>query len=450
MNIYEFSQTAGPPLYDFFPRLHTAIAEWLACMVFILPRSKRFTGWKLYAVYAVFAALLLATNNLNERVEGIAWVAVMAACLLEMYLMIWMCCMASPWKAMYHWAHAFMTAEFAASLEWQINCYIIYGFRSITFEESFYVMGTVYLIVFVSTWLLNNRMPLLRNTLHTTRTDAAVFAVIALTTDIIGNFKFILPGSVISDLTGAGILFIRTMTDFAGLLLIYVVDLQRRAMHVRYELNAMDNLLHRQYEQFQEAEANNEAMHRVYHDLKHQIAFIRGEPNREKREAYLDELDRTVSIHDAETSTGNAVVDTLLTSKNLLCVDQGITMTVFADAHDAGFLDVMDLCSIFGNAVDNAIEYEQRVEDRSCRLIKVIVRTQNGFLLIRIQNYCNEEIPIKNGVIATSKKDKAIHGYGIKSIRRAVEKYEGSLTMEQENEWFILTALIPIPRQPAE
>ena len=142
------------------------------------------------------------------------------------------------------------------------------------------------------------------------------------------------------------------MTDFAGLLLLYVIDIQRRAVRVRYELNAMDNLLSRQYEQFQTAEANNEAMHRVYHDLKHQIAFIRGEENEEKREAYLAELDRVVSKHEAEASTGNAVVDTLLTSKNLLCLEHGITMTVFADAHDAEFLDVMDLCSIFGNAIE--------------------------------------------------------------------------------------------------
>ena len=209
----------------------------------------------------------------------------------------------------------------------------------------------------------------------------------------------------------------------------------------------MDNLLNRQYEQFQAAEANNEALHRVYHDLKHQIAYIRQEANTEKRESYLDEMDRVISAHEAESNTGNAVLDTLLTSKNLLCLDKHITMTVFADANDAGFIDAMDLLSIFGNAIDNAIEYEQRIEDPSCRLIKVTVRTQNQFLLIRIENYCEETIPMKNGSIATSKQDKQLHGYGIKSIRRAVEKYDGSLTLSQEDEWFILSVLIPIPTE---
>lgn len=307
-------------------------------------------------------------------------------------------------------------------------------------------MGAVYLVVFSLLWLLNNRLALLKNTLHVTRGDAVGAVLIAVLMFSIGNFRYIFPGATVSQLTGACILFIRTMTDFAGLLLLYIIDVQRRAMRNRLELNAMDNLLNRQYEQFQAAEANNEAMHRVYHDLKHQIAFIRGEENLEKREAYLDELAQVISAHEAEASTGNAVLDTLLTAKNLFCLDHEITMTVFADAHDAGFLDAMDLCSIFGNAIDNAIEYEQRIEEKDLRLIKVTVRTQNQFLLIQIQNYCQETIPMKNGVIATSKADKQFHGYGIKSIRRAVEKYEGSLTLTQDDDWFTLTVLIPIPR----
>lgn len=434
-------------LYDIFPRLHTAIAEWVACMIYILPRTKRFSGWKLYLICLAFGALLLVPNYFSEMVTGLPWVGLMAVCILIMFFMIWTCCKASFRKAVHQWSHAFLAAEFAASLEWQINCYIMYEKRPMSFAQTFIVMVITYLAVFSLLWLLNNRIALLKIIPHVSRTDAVVSVVIAMLMFSLGNFRYMIPNATVSKLTGGGILFVRTMTDLSGLLLLYIIDIQRRALHARYELGAMDTLLNRQYEQFQVAEVNNEAMHQVYHDLKHQIAFIRAEDNREKREAYLDEMDRVVSIHEAESNTGNAVVDTLLTSKNLLCLEHGITMTVFADAHDAGFLDVMDLCSIFGNAVDNAIEYEQRVEDRDCRLIKITVRTQNEFLLIRIQNYCIETIPIVNGTIATSKQDKRIHGYGIKSIRRAVEKYDGSLTMEQDGDWFTLTALIPIPRQ---
>ena len=434
-------------LYDIFPRLHTAIAEWIACVIYILPRTKRLKGWKLYAVMLGFAGLLLIPNYFSETVDGFPWVLLMAACMLVMFLMIWTCCKASFRKAIHQWSHAFLAAEFAASLEWQTNCYIMYEEQPLSFGQTFIAMGIIYLVVFSLLWILNNQIALLKIIPHVSRTDAVVSVVIALLMFSLGNFRFILPGTKISQITGAGILFIRTMTDFAGLLLLYIIDIQRRALYARYELGAMDSLLNRQYEQYQAAEANNEAIQRVYHDLKHQIAFIREEKDRKKKAAYLEQLDSVISVREAQADTGNAVLDTLLTTKNMICLERGITMTVFADAHDAGFLDVMDLCSLFGNAVDNAIEYEQQVEDESCRLIKVTVRTQSRFLLIRIQNYCNEKLPIEDGTIATSKKDKRIHGYGIKSIRRAVEKYDGTLTMEQEDDWFVLKALIPIPGQ---
>ena len=116
-------------------------------------------------------------------------------------------------------------------------------------------------------------------------------------------------------------------------------------------------------------------------------------------------------------------------------------MTCFAAGSGMRFLDVMDLCSIFGNALDNAIEYEKKIGDPEKRLIKVTVYNQNRFLLIRIENYCEETIPLRDGLPVTTKKDP---------IRHAAEKYGGSLTVTQEPPWFVLTVLIPAEGIPAE
>ena len=432
-------------LFDNFPRLHTAIAEWVACMIFILPRTKRLKGWRLYACYAGFAGLLYVTNYFNEQVYGFVWVLLMGCCMAEMFCMIWLCCQMTVWKTLYHWAHAFMVAEFAASLEWQINCYIIYEVRMIRPVEFLYAMFAVYVVVFGLLWVINKKTGFLKNTLHTTPRDGTLVFIIAMFMFMLGNFRYMFPQSLVTELTGGGILFVRTMADFAGLILLYCIDAQRQEAYLSNEVQTMDVVLRRQYEHFRLAETNNEAMHRVYHDLKNQIAFIRSEKDETKKEQYLSEMDRIVSTHEAEANTGNSVLDTLLTGKNLLCLDEGITMTIYADASDIGFMDVMDICSIFGNAVDNAIEYETQIPDKNCRLIKVTVRSQNNFLLIRIDNYCQEKIEVNDGLIPSSKTDNQVHGYGLKSIRRSVEKYQGSLTLEQQDDWFSLIVLIPIP-----
>lgn len=434
-------------LFSEFPRIHTAIAEWIACLIYIVPRTKRFQGWKLYSVCAAFFVVLLLTNVPSEHEDGLVWVLLMIGCMAEMFLMIYFCCKASVWKALYYWAHAFIAAEFAASLEWQLNCYIIYGGYPLTNGQAYIVMSVVYLIVFGLLWMLNRRGNLLKNQPHISYREALSAMTIALAMFTLSNTGFAFRESVISQTMGAGVLFVRTLSDLSGLILLYAHDEQRKEIQLRYELESMDQLLNRQYEQFRLAEANNEAMHRVYHDLKHQIAFIKAEPDEEKKASYLSEMEQVVSIHEAEVNTGNSILDTLLTSKNMLCMESGITMTCFADASEMRFLDVMDICSIFGNAIDNAIEYERKISDPKKRLIKVTVYHQNRFLLIRIENYCEEAIPLKDGLPATTKQDKNMHGYGIKSIRQAAEKYGGNVSITQEPQWFVLTVLIPNSRE---
>ena len=430
-------------LYSTLPALHTAIAEWIACIIYILPRSKRLKGWILWVFCAGSFGVLVGVNFLRVQQDGIPWILLMLAGMAMMYLTILLCCKAGPWKALYHWAHAFIAAEFAASLEWQLNCYLVYSGHPMNDLRMFAVMAIVYLIVYGILGYLNIRGELMKNQIHTTYREALGAAAIALAMFSLSNITFALRDSVVSTTMGAGVLFARTITDLSGLFLLYAHDIQRRDIYLRNELEAMDSLLNRQYEQFKLAEANNEAMHRVYHDLKHQIAFIKSETDEKKRESYLREMESVVSLHEAEAVTGNSVLDTILTSKNLICAEKGITMTCFADASRLDRLDVMDICSIFGNAIDNAIEYEATLEDPERRLIKVTVYRENRFLLIRVENYCEEQIPLHDGLPKTRKNDSRYHGYGLKSIRRTAEKYGGSMTLSQEDDWFTLTVLIP-------
>ena len=97
----------------FFPRIHTAIAEWLACMLFILPQKKRFgeTSWQQIGCCIGFLALLLGLNLLNQEQSGLIWMLLMAACMGTMLAMIVCCCKLKLMKAGYIWAHAFITAE---------------------------------------------------------------------------------------------------------------------------------------------------------------------------------------------------------------------------------------------------------------------------------------------------------------------------------------------------
>jgi sensor histidine kinase regulating citrate/malate metabolism len=121
-----------------------------------------------------------------------------------------------------------------------------------------------------------------------------------------------------------------------------------------------------------------------------------------------------------------------------------IRITCVADGKLLDFMHVTDICTIFGNALDNAIENAVLIEDPEKRMIHVTVSAQKSFVLINISNYFEGKIELKNNALPkTTKHDKCNHGFGLKSIGYAVEKYNGTMSVSAENNWFELKILMP-------
>ena len=235
----------------------------------------------------------------------------------------------------------------------------------------------------------------------------------------------------------------RTLTDFVGMILMFIQQEQRRETMLQRDLTAMENLFQRQYDQYQQYKENDEILGRKYHDLKHQIAAIRAESDPQKRESYLDGLDEVIDIYESRHKTGNAVLDTVLSGKSMICAQKDIEFLSYADAGKLGFMDTMDICSVFGNALDNAIESVEKVSDPQKRQIKLYVYNQNQFLLIRVENYFQGDLQYADGRLITTKKHAQFHGYGVKSIMQTAEKYGGNATVSTEGDLFKLILLIP-------
>jgi sensor histidine kinase regulating citrate/malate metabolism len=128
----------------------------------------------------------------------------------------------------------------------------------------------------------------------------------------------------------------------------------------------------------------------------------------------------------------------------MYCDKHGITLTSVVDGKLLDFMNAMDICSIFGNALDNAIESELKIPNKEKRLIHVTVSQQRNFLMIRFENYFEGDLKYREGILATTKKEQGFHGYGIKSIKYTVNKYGGAVGITAENNWFDLKILIPI------
>lgn len=245
-------------------------------------------------------------------------------------------------------------------------------------------------------------------------------------------------------LDGTHIFFILLAQFYCAVMLYFQYTLFSKSA-IKQELAALKRIWHQQKQQYQLSRETIAIINRKCHDLKHQVAAMRAMADSEERERYLSEIEGSVRIYDSIFQTGNEVLDTVLTEKSLTCEAGGIVFSCIVDGKSLAFLDPVDLYSMLGNALDNAIEGVRQLEEREKRLIDVLIRTENKLLLIQIVNPAAGPITFRDGLPASTKGDDGYHGFGLKSIRYTAQKYGGFLTVNLEHGCFVLRVLLPLP-----
>lgn len=425
------------------PRLYTALAEWLACIVYISQLKKQLKGWKLFAFSGGFLIVQSLYLMLTKNLPIYLWIPCMVLAIGIMFYFIYTSCNISAKEAGYFSVRAFVAAEFVASLEWQVHVFIWQGKQAPIWQETILLLA-IYGIAFMLIWLLEKRHIPDEGKLNIRQRELWSTVFIGAAVFGISNLSFVSTQTPFSGQYAQEILNIRTLVDLGGFAILYAYHIQLNELRIRHELKAMQNILQHQYSQYQQSKESIEIINYKYHDLKNQIIALRAEEDADKRNAYLKKMEDEIKLFEAQNKTGNHVLDTLLASKNMFCIKNGITLTCVADGSLLNHMDVIDICTIFGNALDNAIEYEQRVEETEKRLIHVSVFAQKGFIMIRFENYFEGELELEGDLPVTTKPDTFNHGYGLKSIRYTVEKYGGVVNVGQQDNWFELKVLIPM------
>lgn len=226
--------------------------------------------------------------------------------------------------------------------------------------------------------------------------------------------------------------------------LLYLQHELFKKSYIQQDLAMLNQLWAQQKAQYALARRNIALINRKCHELKHQIRAMHATFGSDKAGA-LDELERSVRIYDAIATTGNEVLDTVLTEKSLVCEASQIQCHCVADGHLLDFMDPVDLYAIFANALDNAIEHVRSIGDAEKRIIDVLVYAENKLLVIQVSNPA-ATLPRfgADGLPLSTKTGEGVHGYGLRSVRHAVQKYGGFLTVKVEDGCFHLRILLPV------
>lgn len=215
---------------------------------------------------------------------------------------------------------------------------------------------------------------------------------------------------------------------------------------LKTELTITSQLLNKAEEQYKQNKENVDLINIKCHDLKHQIRNFGNKANISNET--VKELENIINIYDSNIKTNNDALDLILTEKSLLCQKKNINLKCFADCSKLNFITEADLYSLFGNMIDNAIEAVTKIEDVNKRSISLIVRNALSCTSIFISNYYEGKIILdNNGMPKTTKLNNGCHGYGLKSIKLIVDKYNGDFKIDIKDSIFMIQILFTEQKQ---
>lgn len=429
------------------PGWNYAIAYCLAILLYIWLNPKRMTKVKLCVVQAILCTGILLFMILTDGLPIYFFLPCELFSVFLMYVTIYVCCDISAKKAGYFCARAFIFGEFAASLEWQLYYYCVSNSHiSLNLVYRLIFMLLLHSIVFTLMYVLEKKYQekAESNILEVKARDVICVASISVVVFTVSNLSYVFGDGPFSSQFTSEIFIIRTFVDLGGVILLFAYHLLLQESQLKVHMDALSNMLHMQYNNYQISQESIEMVNQKYHDLKHQIALLKAEISSTEKLEYLDQMEREIKAYETQNKTGNQVLDTVLTGKSILCQRQEISLTCVADGKALSFMHAMDVSSLFGNALDNAIESVKKIQEKEKRLIHVLVSRQKGFLRIKVENCYEGDIVFQNGLPATTKKEKEYHGYGLKSIQSTSAKYHGSVKIHLNKGWFELSILIPI------
>lgn len=229
-----------------------------------------------------------------------------------------------------------------------------------------------------------------------------------------------------------------------------------------YMCSAMQTAWHAQelemrqayYEEKMEDETR---IRRIYHDMKNHLlvlenavpgagAAVPGAENvpagdRPGVRASIEHLQQQIASYENYYHTGNAYLDVIIRDKAKTTREKQIDFTAVIHFEDGAFLDPLDISTIFGNALDNAIEASEKLAIPR-RVITVKARRIHDMMVIAVEN---NALPGADTSGRTTKEDAFLHGFGLSNIKSTAEKYDGQCTVKCEGGIFVLKIIIPVP-----
>lgn len=276
-----------------------------------------------------------------------------------------------------------------------------------------------------------------------------IYIIIPILSNIISIiviFKFMFKDKDIDDIEGIMILIISIVLFLSNLVLASIIARIIKDNNLRAENKIINEKVELQYKYYLKLNETQLRTRKLYHDMKNHIICIEKIcGNNETANKYIQEMNNQIKGCTYQFNTGNIILDTILYEKKSICIENNIEFLVNINFNNCNFIEMVDICSIFSNMIDNSIEACNKIKNKDIQKeIKLSGTIVNKFFVIKCENSKVNDIKLRENKILTDKKDSFLHGIGISSIKSSVEKYNGNTEISLTEKNFIMTIFIPL------
>lgn len=227
----------------------------------------------------------------------------------------------------------------------------------------------------------------------------------------------------------------------------YLYDILLQSYQEKMEKNLLKQQNNAYIKQLKMISESQENMKIIRHDIKLHLSTLQGLIEKGNDDVALDYIKKAynlTSYKNEYAKSNNAELDSILNYKLYEANKIGIEVSLNLNVPEKLNFQPIDIVIIIGNLIDNAIEAASKLE--GSKKIEVSIEFSRNVLYISVINPFNGEISLSNKELKTTREDKANHGLGLQSVKKSLEKYDGTISLSHTDGEFCAVVLLYNPK----
>lgn len=188
-------------------------------------------------------------------------------------------------------------------------------------------------------------------------------------------------------------------------------------------------------------EKQNQDLMIYVHDAKNHLSAIKILNTDSKIDEYINKMAESLATYSKVSHSGNHILDVIINKYTTECEIKNVKISFDIRLKNLEYVEDYDLVTILGNLLDNALEAAEKSENRE---ITLSTDYRNTYDVLIITNSCDAAPKSSNEKLLTTKKDKKLHGLGLKSVMKTLKKYNGDFDWEYDSQNKIFTSTVMI------